>query len=282
MAFWSSRARARQPKMKYYGGSRGDLNNARQWYNSQEVEGGKEYDKGLAQNAAVAQQAGQSYGRLNDDLQDYRSDQERLAGKSEAGFDAQQAAVASNARVLERDAANMGRDYQQTAEMQFARNQDANTRSALAMGARGGASGLRTALATQSNANAGAARDAEVIRANEANQMIGLKQQALTSAAGIRQGAAGQYSNRQQVADANQAGANAQMASNVGNEAQIGQNAAALQTQAGASKRDTYLQARQDTELAQLNAAREQELARTGAEKDRFNRMRDPFGLHSS
>lgn len=280
MAFWSSWKRNNKPKEKFYGGSKEQLDQYRNQYQQGIQQGRETANAGVAgaQNAANV---------AREQLNTMNIEQQRLADDSNAGFrqsagDYQEGrdATLANAGALEADAATMEQKYQNTADSQFRANQSRNMRMALALGNRGGAAGVRAALDAQGAANAQAAVDAENVRAQQMNQMIGMRQNALQSAANIRgnvgaqdQSAAGLYSNRQQQADANRM-------SNVNQAAQLQQSAGQLAAQTGMAQQGQYLDAQGNMENAQLNSQREHEQLRIEGRRTRFNRIADPLGLH--
>jgi hypothetical protein len=240
------------PKQKYYGGDQLALGKLRDQAQQGIAQGADTAQQGLDTTNTAATRAGQQYDALN-------SEQHRLSQRSNAGFD-------RTVGALEADAANASQDYRRTADSAFQANQDRNMRQALALGNRGGAAGVRAAIDAQSSANAQAASEAEVTRANEQNQLLGLRQNALTTAAGM-------YSGRQQ-------GADTMRAQNVGTAAGLAQNAGSLQAQTGLAQQGSYLDAQQNMENSQLNAARENEQLRIEGRRTRFNRISDPLGLH--
>jgi hypothetical protein len=294
MAFWSSWKRGNKPRKQYYGGSEEAYKEAQQRTQAGIDAGAGMADQGVEQGYAAADAASEQYGQLTSAQENFRHEQDRLGQRSERGFDknmqnygAGRGAILDNASALEADAANMAQSYQQTADSAFRANQSKSTRQAAALASRGGAAGLRAALAGQQQANADAQAQAEITRANEFNQIAGMRQNALQSAAGIRSGvgaqdqsAAGVYSNRQQGADANTISANAGIANNIAGAAGTQQNAAALGASTGASREQAYMDAQQNMENAQLNTARENEQQRLAQRSQRFNRLRDPFGIH--
>jgi hypothetical protein len=294
MAFWSSWKRGNKPREQYYGGSK-------EAYEQKQVD----YDAGARRGEAIARQgvsdargaaadAGAAYGRLDNNLQNFETQQAYDAQSANRGFqgsmgdyDQGRGAILAGASAMERDANNMKRDYQQTAQAQFDASRDATQRSALALGSRGGASGLRSAMAGSTNANAAAAGQAQITQAQEMNQLAAAQQQARAAAAGIRSGvgaqdqaAASQFAGRQQNAYGNQANAIAQRSGNVGANAQIAQSAGQLGAQTGAAMQGQYMDSATAMETAALNSSREAEQMRLDRQKQRYSRITDPMGLH--
>jgi hypothetical protein len=294
MAFWSSWKRGNKPREQHYGGSEEAYKATQDKYAAGAEEGAAMSGRGVADARDAAAKAGAEYGRLGGDLQRLQSQQAGQAQTADRGFQGSmrdysqgRAGITANAQALEADAANMKQNYQNTAQSAFNAQRDANTRSALAMGSRGGAGGLRAAMAGAINANQQAGTQAQITQAQEMNQMIGLQQNARQAAANIRSGvsaqdqaAAGQYAGRQQNALANQAGAIAQRSSNTGAATDAAQAAGQLGAQVGTAREGAYLDATANVENAALNASREAEQARLAQRSQRFNRIRDPLGIH--
>lgn len=202
------------------------------------------------------------------------------ADRAGSGFDSSMSdyragrdATLGNASALESFGANAAQEYKQTADKQFAANQDRNQRSALAMAAGRGAAGLRTALASSTQANTEAANQAEITRAQQFNDMNQQRQNALVNAANIRagvgsqdQGSAGQYSGRQLQYENNaqsglQLGLNADV-----QRGQLGQNAAQIQGSFGGQREGLGTTAEVGVNTAQLAADQKNEEARVNAE----------------
>lgn len=240
---------------------------------------GKAYDQLRGTAAAgqnVASSNAEAAGRLADQgLGDYRSGRQ---------------ASLSNAAAMEQFARNAPNEYQQTAQRQFAAQQDANTRNALALGATGGPSGLRAALASSTAANAQAANQAQMTQANEYNQLLGMRNDALANASNVRQNqgsqdlsAAGQSAQREQAARASQLGwagaENQAVAGKLG--AQMG--TAQLAGNLGTASRGQYLGARSSQDASELDAARAAEAQRQGWEREEYTKQWMPLrGLFNS
>ncbi|MFT3927435.1 MAG: hypothetical protein QM778_33185 [Myxococcales bacterium] len=187
-------------------------------------------------------------------------------------------AVLGAANKLETDADTLPDTYKQTSDRQFRLNQDRNTNAALALGSSGGAAGLRQALASSTQANADAAAQAEVTRAQEANELAQQQREARVDAATIRsnvgaqdQEAAGQYSGRQGQFVSEARANNEQGAGIDTNRATIRQNAANLQTQTGLSQQQEYLGALTGLEGAQLGANQKNEDQRQVDARNKYN-----------
>ncbi len=295
MAVWDSWRRGNKPREQFYGGSKEAYEEKQDQYAAGTARGEAVANQGVQDARDASAQAGMQYGRLNSDLQKMQSMQDEQARTADRGFQGSmrdygqgRAGITANAQALEDDAANMKQNYQKTAQSAFNAQRDANTRSALAMGSRGGAGGLRAAMAGAINSNQQAGTQAQITQAQEMNQMIGLQQNARQAAANIRSGvsaqdqaAASQYAGRQQNSYANQAGAAAQRSGNVGAAAQAAQAAGQLGAQVGTAREGAYMDAESNMETAQLNAEREHEQQRLNQRSQRFQRLRSPFGILS-
>lgn len=279
-----------QPQAQHYGGSPEAAEAYRKQFNAG-IQGGagniaagieRSNDAAHLADRSLAENAATSRALLNRNVSRGDTAGSGFAdslGKYNAGRDA----VLGNARTLEADAAALPQTYQQTADAAFRLNQDRNMRNALATSAGRGAAGLRTALATQGQANADAINQAELTRANEFNQLQQMKQNALVQAAGIRsgvgaqdQGAAGMYSGRQQAFDANALNANAQAGGFNLNRANVQQNAAGLQGQIGLSTQGQYIGALTGMEGDQLGANQKSEDQRQVYERQQYNKKWSP------
>lgn len=257
-----------KPKKQWYGGSE-------EAYKAQQgvLSGGV---------TAADKAAASSVGRINlaaDDASrqygEFATGQQQQAAQAGSGFQSQMAGVDRNAGQIEDAAGRLEQDYKRTAELQFAANQNRAANQAAATASTGGAAGLRTALASQAQAGADAAAQAEITRAQEANQLADRKLGAYATAAGIRQEAGGLYSGRQQNAYANQASA-------IGGQYAAQQGAAELGAGTAVAQQGNYLNAQTAMETAQLNAAREREQQRQDQKRTQYNRWTDPFGTHTS
>lgn len=294
MAFWDSWKRHQKPKEQFYGGSKEGYAAAQKDYAHGRAVGQATQTAGLQAAYDAASQADDRYGLQNSQLEQQHAQQGQLAGQADKGFTSSMANYAggrqgqlADAQTIERDASNLQSNYQTTADKQAALNRLQNQRSALSLVAGRGSSGLRAALASSTNANANAAGQAEITRAQETNQLATMKQNALAAAAGVRSGVAGQdqsagqlFAGRSQNAYANQANANAQEASNIGASATTQQNAGQLAAATGSAQQGQFLDAQSNMENAQLNAEREREQLRIEGNRTRYNRLMDPLGLH--
>lgn len=284
----------RKPKTQYYGGSKEQYQEYQNVYQSMADRGGTQADRAAVASQQAADTAERRYGRLDGDVADFARTQRAEAQQADQGFDrsmadyqAGRAGVLNNAGRIEQDASNLQRDYQATADKQFALNQNRSQRAAIATGARGGASGIRQALASSTMANADAAAQAEITRANEMNQLAQMKQNAYATAANIRagqgaqdQGAGQIYAGRQQNSYGNLAGANAQRAGIIGEQNAAQQGAAQLGANVGMGHEGNYIGAQTAMETAQLNAAREREQQRQDQKRYDYKRAIDPLGFH--
>ncbi len=282
-----------KPKVQYYGGSEEALNAERNRATEGAKAGSDVATQGLADSREATNRANAQYAYQQLQNDKFAREQERKAGNAAVGFNQSmgdyrgaRGQILNSAGKLESEFENANANYQATADKAFNANQNQATRNALAVGARGGASGIRAALASSTAANAEAAQQAEIIRAQEANQLLGLKQGALESAAGIRsnvagmdQGAASQYAGREATADASRFGAYQQMSQNTANQAQLGQNLGAQGVEAGTAERGQYLDYQGNMENAQLNSEREREQLRVQGREKRRDFLRNPFGF---
>lgn len=111
--------------------------------------------------------------------------QMRGAANTAAGNIAQ--AGESGARQLEGYARGAAGEYQSGADAAFRAATDATQRNALGLAARGGAADMREALASSTMANQQAALQQQATRAQEANQLNAMRNEAAAQAAGLRQ-----------------------------------------------------------------------------------------------
>jgi hypothetical protein len=168
------------------------------------------------------------------------------ADRSIGDYNTGRGAILAGASELEGYARNAGAEYQSGADKAFAASQQRNQQQALGLAAGRGANSIRTALATSQSANAQGALDQQVVKAQEANQLNAMRNQAVTSAAGIRSGvggmdqsAAGMQAQRQQQANAQVAGYQNQNAGIVQANTQAGQ--ANIANQAAVSNQDAQV-----------------------------------------
>jgi hypothetical protein len=179
----------------------------------------------------------------------------------------------TSAGELEGYARNAASEYQSAADKAFNASTERTQRQALGIAAGRGAGAVRQALAGAQSANAQANLDQQVVRAQEANQLNSMRNDAIANAAGIRQTGLGAAASTrsdalQGAADirtglsAQDQAAAAQQAANVAQAAQIragvgaaDQSAAGLQAQREAAARDAAQQGLQNRAgLEQANA----------------------------
>ncbi len=257
---------AQNAQRQYYGGSQAAMQDYQDKYRRGAAQGaattaGALSDAGFVQNANE---------RTNADLRSqfgtFGNDQGQFAGQAGQGFDqsAQNYGQARNlvlgsAAELAQNARNAPDQFMRTDQAQFQAQQDSNQKAALALGASGGAGGLRSALASSTDANMAASQNANVTRANQYNQLLGLQQSGLTNAANLQsgvgaqdQGMAGLQSNRQLNAYGQQANALAQQGNLSNATAQIGLQSANMGVGAGLTTQGQYLGAEGNMNTAQL------------------------------
>jgi hypothetical protein len=194
-------------------------------------------------------------------------------------YQAGRGAILNSASQIEQSANNAPKEYQQTANAQFMAQQDANQRQALALGATGGAGGLRTALAASSQANAQASNQAGIQQAQELNAIRAQQQSGWANAAAIRGSLGGQDQsaaniNAARVQSSEQLGLGSRnlTSQNTTNAAQLVTDAAAKNLDASQQNRLADTQAVVDINTAQLNADREREAARQARKKSLWSR----------
>lgn len=283
------------PRQQYWGGSEEALNADRE-QNDKAIKAANRHATSARRDSANASvRSGQAFTRENNRLARWSHDQGNLAERSGASVDQAladyregRAATLGNAAALEQSADRAEQNYKQTSDAAFRANTDANNRQALAMASRGGAAGLRTALATNTNANAQASAQAEITRAQELNQIQSSREAALVNAANIRagvgtqdQGVAGLQSNRQQAAYGNQLAASAQKSNNIGTQGGLAAQTAGDRLNAATAERSQYIDQGVSMETAQLNAEREAEQQRLYARQKAYDRDVDPVGFRS-
>lgn len=266
---------------RYYGGSKEAYQAFQERYASGEDRGTSMMNAGVDDASRASYTADKRYGIVANQNQGLIGQFDSVGDKagrqmtrtlgdynaSRADYEAGRGGILGNARAMERSAANMPSQYQRTAEREFALNQQANTRAAVsAATSGGGALAMRNALAAAASGNANAAAQAEITRANEYNQLIGMQNAARAQAAGIRTGVAGmdqasaaqagsmaQYmGNRQLAAYGAQGGILGQQADLIRNQAGINLAAAGMKTNAGLATQGQYLDAQTAMESAQL------------------------------
>lgn len=276
---------AMNPVAQHWGGSEFRANLERGYLRGEETAGKQQVEAGNKAADDAAARAGQGLDASGQDagnmmgLNWKRSKNAQTSMDNSMGqYQGVRGGVLSEADKISQDADTMGDDYRRTADLQFKANQDANARNAMSIGAGRGAAGLRTALASSTAANAQAASNAEVTRANEENQINQSRINARQAAAGIRSGvgtqdqnAASMYSGRQAQFDQNAIGLNAQRAGMTVDSANLAQNAAAQRAQTGLAQQTNYSAARNDMESAQLAANQKNEDQRQVAARNNYN-----------
>jgi hypothetical protein len=179
----------------------------------------------------------------------------------------------TSAGELEGYARNAASEYQSAADKAFNASTERTQRQALGIAAGRGAGAVRQALAGAQSANAQANLDQQVVRAQEANQLNSMRNDAIANAAGIRQTGLGAAASTrsdalQGAADirtglsAQDQAAAAQQAANVAQAAQIragvgaaDQSAAGLQAQREAGARAAAEQGLQNRAAIEQNTA---------------------------
>lgn len=265
-----------KPRTSYWGGSKENYAAARDYAAKNMAGSRRDVGDAAKRTEAVANAGAAELSRHAGEAEMLSRNNQNMAeganvGMNQAINDAKggRGAILNNASALERNAANAGRDYQQTSQAQFGMQQDANQRAAMSLGASGGASGLRSALAASSQANAQAAGQAGITQAQEMNNIRTQQQQALAAAAQVRAGVGAQDLGAAKVlADRSSAGANTALgalglAGNTAGKASdtaVGGATAVLGANVATSAQDQDLYL--GIEGAQQNAAREREAAR--------------------
>ena len=290
-----ARRNAGNVETQHYGGSEAKTNEYRNRFSAAATRGEAQANAGVEranQGARVADRSLASGEVTSNQLLNRNVDAGQRAGegfdKAIGDYGAGRGAILNNAGQLEADAATAAQDYKQTSDAAFRLNQDRNTRAALATAAGRGAAGLRTALASSSQANADAATQQQILQAQELNAIRQQRAEALATAAGIRAGvgaqdqnAAGIYSGRQQTNDANAIGLNAQGANIATQRAGVQQAAANLGAQVGTSQQGLNtgaLTGLEETQLGSAQASATATAANQAAKQDRKIRMfTDPF-----
>lgn len=253
-------------QQQYYGGSEEAMQGYQDKYARNQDAAATRVNDALQQSGYVQDANETTNAHLQGQFSKFAKQQQGLAGQARQGFD--QSAqnygqardlVLGSANELAQNARNAPGQFMQTDQAQFQAQQDANQRAALALGATGGAGGLRSALATSAGANSAASQQANITRANQFNQLMGLQQQGLAQAAGLQsgvgaqdQGMAGLQSNRQLSAYGQQANAYAQQGNLSNSTAQIGLQSANMGVGAGLTTQGQYLGAEQGMNTAQL------------------------------
>ncbi len=274
-----------RPEQQFAGGSKQASNAMRDRYVQGSQDASATAQAGLDRTVRGANQARTDYGTLGLDAYYERQGQRGRSDARGTEANAAQAAaqkVADNQMAQDRrriigiaDTAN--ENYQRTADAQFRATQDANQNAALALGSRGGAAGLRAALAGSTVANQQAANQAQITNAQQFNDLMGQRVNAYGQANNISAQRAGVYGNLANLGAAREdAARNAAIqqqgiqgnaiANTFGAQAQAG----AQQTGAGTAARGQYLGAESAQNAAELGAAREYEAQRQQNEKQNY------------
>lgn len=279
------------PKQQYWGGSEEESKRVRDMYEKGALAAHDVAREGVGglRNAAATAKA--RYGELSEDArgqmaqaaEQAQADRAQALGAG-ADYRAGRGGSLANVAKIEGIADTAPSEYQRTAQAAFNAQSDQAMRQALAMGARGGAAGLRTALAAGSQANAQALQQAQITQAQEMNELMALRQQAYGQAAGIRQGvgaqdlsAAGLYTGREDAARTSRLAQQNVLGSAVGGS--FGAQATAEQAAIGAglAERAQNVGAMTNIGAAELGAAREQEAARQAYEKYQYTQNMFPL-----
>jgi hypothetical protein len=274
-----------KPEQQYAGGSKEASKNMQQRYVKGAEYGGKTMRAGLDRTNEAADLAGKDYGRARGQaIVEQRQATER-AGEERGralGSAGQMAGVADKEMGQDRQrmlrmADNASRDYQRTADAQLKSSQDSTQRQALAQGSRGGAGGLRAAMAGSLNANQQAATQAQITNAQEQNQLMQTKADMYGKAHDISTNRANVYGNAAGLFTGREDAARSQGIAQQGIEGnaaagRFGAQAAAggQETGAGLTTRGQYLGAETGKTAAELNAAREYEGQRQQNEKANY------------
>ncbi len=251
---------------QWYGGSQQNFESYQDKYGRGASGGGAIMQSGLADARLAAQGAATANSGVAGNFGLLANQQSQLAAQANGGFNqsagnynSARNMVLGSANELAQNARNAPGQFMQTDRAQFQAQQDANQKAALALGATGGAAGLRSALATSADANSAASQNANITRANQYNQLLGLQQSGLSSAASLQsgvaaqdQGMAGLQANRQAGAVGQQANAYAQQGNLNNTSGQLGIQAANIQTGAGLTTQGQYLGAEQGANTSQL------------------------------
>jgi hypothetical protein len=288
--------RKMDPQQQYWGGSKEAYDASIARYKAGASGGAAMADGAVDDARTAAAGARNAYSALGGDWKEYNAEQSNEAAQADSGFDRSmadyrsgRAGVLNNAGRIEASAVGLPQSYQQTADRAFQLNQNRAERAAMAQGARGGAGGLRTAIASQAAAGADASAQAEIIRAQEFNDLQRQQRDAYATAAGIRagqgaqdQGAGQIYAGRQQNSYANLAGGLGARGGLVGATYAAESDAARLGAEVGAGREANYLGAETAANAAQLGSSREYESARQSNEKRNYTNKWFPLKQFNS
>jgi hypothetical protein len=276
-----------KPQQQYAGGSKEASEAMQKRYEAGQAAGSAAMHGGINRTNAAADRASAGYGRMAGDARNQQALSQQRAGEdrgralSTAG---QATGVADKDMLQDRQrmlgmADNAAKDYQRTADAQLRSSQDSTQRQALAQGSRGGAGGLRAALAGSLNANQQAASQAQITNAQEQNQIMDLKSNLYgkaadvsTNRANVYGNAAGLFSGREDSARNNALAQQGVQGNAISGGYAAQANAGAQQTGAGVATQGQYLGAESSKTAAELGAAREAELQRQAFEKGEYTR----------
>jgi hypothetical protein len=281
-----------KPQQQYAGGSKEASEAMQARYEKGQAAGGKIMREGIGRTNEAADDASRGYDRLRGNAraqqvaaQDraYDASRRTLSNANKLSDVAGQDMAQDRQRMLGM-ADTAAQNYQRTANSQLAMSQDSTQRQALAQGSRGGAGGLRAALAGSLNANQQAAGQAQITNAQEQNQIMGMKADLYGKANEISNQRAGVYGNMASMfsgregAERNNALAQQGVQGNAITGAYNAQaGAGANATGAGVATRGQYLGAETAKTAAELGAAREAELQRQQNEKSEYTREWHPL-----
>lgn len=210
---------------------------------------------------------------------DVRRDATSKMDMYDRGYRNDRGRMVTDATALRKQAIDLEKNYQQTADRQFALNQGNNLRAMQSMAASGGSAGsLREAMATGSEANANAAAQAEITRANEYNALQGMKANIRQASAGITSDIAAkdQYLNalnsgRQASALAADESLINQRDNIIGNNANRGLAMSSMGTTAGLASQVNGINALSNVEGSQVAANADYKRALADAEAKRHS-----------
>jgi hypothetical protein len=290
------RRNAKKPVQQYYGGSEEAANAYRSRNNTRTdaAEGQIAGDRAtVAQerieardaNARLGAKADATYYDQTEKAQGYGARSDDFLNEYDTGKGATLAGANTLDRLggqLEANANSAAANYQSAADKAFKAATERSQQQALSIAAGRGNGSVRSALATSGAANAQAALDQQVVRANEMNQIMDLQRQGLAQAGIAAQGASNIRSGvgNQDLTAAQTAGQRQQAATNAGltaigqgagvtnNNAVIGQNAAGTLLNSATGSRDAYLGSGNALEIAQLGGNQAYELQRQAAAKE--------------
>ncbi len=278
-------------QQQYYGGSQDAYQGYQQKYGQGVEKGGGLLGQGLAQSHNTALDNRVQNENTRNQFGSFGAGQQNAAAQANAGFgqsaqnyDQARNLVLGSANQLQQFAQNAPSQYMKTDAAAFQAQQDSNQKAALSLGATGGAAGMRSALASSTDANMGASQNANINRANQYNQLLGMQQSALTNAGSLYsgvgaqdQGLAGLQSNRELNAYGNQANALAQQGNLSNATAQIGLQQANMGVGAGLTTQGQYLGAEQNANTSQLASNQAYDALRQQDEKRDYDNTWRPM-----